>query len=316
LVLDNQLWTRTGDQVRDLMAFPNDAAVGVYNATLALVAPEVRRVEYTLPGHEGNAASPSRPPIWVVTVGRAAFYPVRVSQVSGQYETYVLPNASGQPPVQIDHGEAALLSVLVGRSDVLSLFAGLAGLFLLWLVRRIRALTPGERVRVLGLTCPSTPRQKFFLGLFFWSVACCYLVVVLVVDARHLQTEADPFHGHRVPLLMMGAVALCLWLFLYGGRWVWALVRSEDPFRRLWLWKRPRWLPSKTTASATEVPTGGPTARFVHAYRTMRATSTSSGARWWRWRSSRPLGCSSSSCRSATSRHWHSSCRPVASIPS
>jgi hypothetical protein len=58
---------------------------------------------------------------------------------------------------------------------------------------------------------------------------------------------------------MMGAVALCLWLFLYGGRWVWALVRSEDPFRRLWLWKRPRWLPSKT-GEDRGVPTGGPTA--------------------------------------------------------
>ena len=262
LVLDNQLWTRSGREVQDLLTFPNDAAVGVYNATLALVDPGIRRIEYSSPDDRSTAAVGAiRPPVWVVTVGRGAFYPVRVAPVTGQFGSYVLPNVIRTVPGDAEHGETALLGALMRRSDVLSLFAGLGGVFLYWLVRRIRGLRPRERVRVLGLTCPSTPRQKFFLGLFFWSLACCYLVVVLIVDARHLQTEPDPFDGHSVPILMAGALILCLWLFFYGGRWVWDLVRTEDPFRRLWLWKRPGWLMRRAALSvANEVPSAGPTA--------------------------------------------------------
>lgn len=260
LVLDNQFWTTTGDYARDLLTFPNDAAVGIYNATLALINPRIQRMEFSPPDRRGDAEGRLRPPVWVVTVGRGAFYPVRVSTVSDPYASYVLPNGRKALPEDLEHGEAAILSALVRRTDVLSVFVGLAGVFLLWLVRRIHTLVPGERVRVLGLTCPSTPRQKFFLGLFFWSLACSYLVLVVVVDARHLQTEDNPFHGHTIPLLMTGAVGLCLWLFFDGGRWVWALVRSEDPFRRLWRWKRPAWLMRKALTKGSEVPTAGPTA--------------------------------------------------------
>jgi hypothetical protein len=256
LILDNQFWTTSTQRVRDLLTFPNDAAIGIYNATLALVAPHAPRMEFFPPGQLAGSAGPSRPPVWAVTIGRGRFYPLRVVQPREPYASYVISGPEAASVQDPEHGTATLLSTVLRRSDTISVFAGLAGLFLAWLVRRMHMLRAGERVRVLGLTCPSTPRQKFFLGLFFWSIACCYLAIVVAVEGRHLQIEADPFGGHPIPFLMTFAVVLCLWLFVDGGRWVWALVSSADPFRRLWHWGRPRWL---DRTDEIGVPESGPT---------------------------------------------------------
>jgi len=258
LVLDNQFWTSSSDVPRNLLTFPNDAAVGIYNATLAIVDPHVPRIEFSSPDRARGDGQAQRPPIWVVTVGRGGFYPVRVSNIDDPYGSYVLPNANAEAVVDSEHRQPTLPSALVRLSELLSILAGLAGLLLVWLVRRIHGLTPEKRVRIVGLTCPSTPRQKFFLGLFFWSLATCYLVVVVAVEGRHLRAVDDPFHGHAAPLLMTGAMLLCVWIFFDGGRWVMAQVRAEDPFRRLWRYTRRQWLGSGLTTG--EVPSGGPSA--------------------------------------------------------
>jgi hypothetical protein len=261
LVLDNQFWTTTGELPRNLLTFPNDAAVGIYNATLALVDPNVQRIEFSPPDHGNNAGGALRPPIWVVTVGRGGFYPVRVSSVDERYGSYVLPYETAGQSEDFAHVRPALLSALVRLGDLFSILAGLAGLLLVWLVRRIHSLGPEKRLRVLGLTCPSTPREKFFLGLFFWSLASCYLVIVVAVEGRHLRAVDDPFHGHVVPLLMTGATLICAWIFFDGGRWVLEQIRAEDPFRRLWRYARSGWLTRRLLAATTsEVPSSGPTA--------------------------------------------------------
>jgi hypothetical protein len=261
LVLDNQFWTTSGGFPRNLLTFPNDAAVGIYNATLALVDPTVRRIEFSLPDRGRAGMGLQRPPVWVVTIGRGGFYPVRVSAVDDRYGSYVLPGVNEAPLEDPEHGRPAFLSALIRLSDLFSVLAGLAGLLLVWLVRRIHTLSPQKRVRVLGLTCPSTPREKFFLGLFFWSLASCYLVVVVAVEGRHLRTVEDPFHGHAAPLLMTGAILLCAWIFFDGGRWVLTQLRAENPFRRLWGYARRAWFARRFVALATnEVPSSGPTA--------------------------------------------------------
>lgn len=261
LVLDNQFWTTTESAPRNLLSFPNDAAVGIYNATLALVDPAVRRIEFSPPDRGTAAAGLQRPPVWVVTVGRGAFYPVRVRAVDDSLGSYILPSVAELNPEDPAHGQPGFLSALVRMSELLSFMAGLVGLLLVWLVRRIHTLAPHKRVRVLGLTCPSTPREKFFLGLFFWSLASVYLSVVVAVEGRHLRAADDPFHGHAAPLLMTGAVLLCAWIFVDCGRWVLVQIRTEDPFRRLWRYARSGWFARRFIAMTTsEVPSSGPTA--------------------------------------------------------
>jgi hypothetical protein len=127
LILDNQ-WSTSGSGEARRLAFGSDGAEGVYNATLVQLGRRQTMLDYRLRSHQPEGAGsekPSRPPIWITTVGNRVFLPVtrHVPDETG----YVTPGCSAaecpsQP--QWPRGLPFLpLAAMILSSFVLILFA-------------------------------------------------------------------------------------------------------------------------------------------------------------------------------------------------
>ncbi len=218
LVLDNQYWTsRRGDAENNLMAFPNDAALGIYNATLALIDAKQPMLEYAPPASAGGGI----PPVWVSTVGRGTFFPVRTDSAPTAWRDYLVP-ATGAPRATPASRRLGLAQFIDGRrlftlGWILSCAVLLA--LLLLKVRGHRVWFPMP-LSSIGLTPPTTPRQRFYVGLLFWSVASTVFPFAVGVEARHMLRSPYPELGHPLTLPTYAAIALTLWSFIVGARLV------------------------------------------------------------------------------------------------
>lgn len=224
LVLDNQTWTTTGGRTSQLLSFPNDAAIGVYNSALALI--DGRR-----PLHEFRSpvAADSAVPVWLSVVGRGAFQPVRVTS-SPQWQDYLYtPLASAPAAPDAAHSsteptthQALLLDI--DRLDLTSAVVLVLGLIILVVFLEATGQRPSRLpLSLIGLGTPRTNRQRLYLTLFFWSAVVTYFPLVVVTEAHHLLHGGDVGSGHPLSLAIYLAALLSMLVFARG---IW-LVRTH-----------------------------------------------------------------------------------------
>jgi hypothetical protein len=92
----NQLWSAPFTGSRSRLQFPNQAAEGVYNATLALLGQEHEMLEYGSPF--AFSVPERRPALWVMAVGRNGPLPVKVLDWSDpDGYTIAVKRLAGQP---------------------------------------------------------------------------------------------------------------------------------------------------------------------------------------------------------------------------
>ena len=92
----NQLWSAPFTGSRSRLQFPNQAAEGVYNATLALLGRESEMLEYGRPF--AFRVAERRPALWMMAVGRNGLLPVKVLDWSDpDGYTIAVKRVTGQP---------------------------------------------------------------------------------------------------------------------------------------------------------------------------------------------------------------------------
>jgi len=205
MALENQFWTtahrvRSSDstyvRLQDLLAFPTDAAVGVYNAALTLLGRPELRVEYALHNAFASDSTHPMPPVWLSVVGRDGFYPLRAQVPSPQWWPYL---ASAAPAVEDDM--AALdrphehsytqddlsLSVIIIAPALL-----LAALLAMFLVGREGLARRGLTLPA-SLSRPASAPESLYLALFILSLSSTYLPFSVAIDARRIVASVDPF---------------------------------------------------------------------------------------------------------------------------
>ena len=207
MALENQFWTTahrraTSDstyvRLRDLLAFPTDAAIGTYNAALSLLGLPQLRVEFDL--HNAFAADSTYhlPPVWLSVIGRDGFYPLRAAVPAPAWRAYL-----GPPVVAVaddstlgervhehsyTHDDISLSIIIVVPALLI------AGLLAMFLAGR-DGMTRMGLVLPASLARPASATESLYLALFVLSLSATYLPFSVAIDARRIVASVDAYAG-------------------------------------------------------------------------------------------------------------------------
>ncbi len=207
MALENQFWTTahrgtTSDstyvRLRDLLAFPTDAAIGTYNAALSLLGLPQLRVEFDLHNAFAGDSTYHLPPVWLSVVGRDGFYPLRAEVPAVKWRSYLGPPtvaATTDTTVgervhehSYTHDDISLSIIIVVPA---LLIAGLLAMF----------LTGRDGLNRLGLVLPdslerpASATESLYLALFVLSLSATYLPFSVAIDARRIVASVDAYSG-------------------------------------------------------------------------------------------------------------------------
>ncbi|MBV6520071.1 MAG: hypothetical protein MNPFHGCM_00176 [Gemmatimonadaceae bacterium] len=202
LLLDNQWWSpradaaydRAHDRPLELLAFPNDASLGGYNALVSLLSTSRSQLEYRMPFRETEAAA-GRPPLWLTIIGRDAPYPLRLAGPSPRDGSHPQRNVAAAdtsriaaPPVR----DAGIWQVVAWLSLVLVTALSWASLRPDRFERlrdRLLHTNPEEVLDRNSATYASatpspeslTDDQRLFSGVFACAVQCAFVPPILLL---------------------------------------------------------------------------------------------------------------------------------------
>lgn len=207
MALENQFWTtahrrNTSDstyvRLRDLLAFPTDAALGTYNASLSLLGLPQLRVEFDLHNAFSADSTYHLPPVWLSVVGRDGFYPLRAEVPAEAWRAYLGPPTV---PAENDttigervhehsytHDDISLSIIIVVPAI---LIAGLLAMFLMGRdgLNRLGLVLPESLER------PASATESLYLALFVLSLSATYLPFSVAIDARRIVASVDAYAG-------------------------------------------------------------------------------------------------------------------------
>lgn len=207
MALENQFWTTahrraTSDstyvRLRDLLAFPTDAALGTYNAALSLLGLPQLRVEFDLHNAFDTDSTYHLPPVWLSVVGRDGFYPLRAEVPAVQWRSYLGPPVVAAPndttvgervhEHSYTHDDLSLSIIVVVPA---LLIAGLLAMFLAGRdgLNRMGLVLP------VSLERPASATESLYLALFVLSLSATYLPFSVAIDARRIVASVDAYSG-------------------------------------------------------------------------------------------------------------------------
>ncbi|MEP7382367.1 MAG: hypothetical protein ABI910_11805 [Gemmatimonadota bacterium] len=227
MALENQFWTTahrraTSDssyvRLRDLLAFPTDAALGTYNAALSLLGLPQLRVEFDLHNAFASDSTYHLPPIWLSVVGRDGFYPLRAAVPSPAWRAYL-----GPPTISIasDSSMGERVHEHSYTHDDLSLSIIIVVPALLIAAMLAMFLTGREGLNRIGLVLPASlsrpasATESLYLALFVLSLSATYLPFSVAIDARRIVASVDAYSGG--PSVAMWIVLLLFLVVVLTG---------------------------------------------------------------------------------------------------
>ena len=227
MLQENQYWSsshRVGNldstyvRLDQLLAFPSDAATGVYNATLTLLGRPWLRTEFALHNALDHDSAYELPPVWLSVIGRDGFYPLRASVPSARWRSYLgVPQRDTEPASSTtgrlhEHSfthNGPLLSGIIITPAFLIL-----ALLVMFLVGRPTLSRLGLVVPT-ALGRPASATETLYLALFVLSLSATYLPFSVAVDARRIVASVDPYAG-GLSIAMWGVLFLSAIVLLSG----------------------------------------------------------------------------------------------------
>lgn len=232
--LENQYWSSSHRIARldatyvrldQLLAFPTDAATGVYNATLSLLGRPELRAEFALHGLLPSDSTYRYPPIWLSVIGRDGFYPLRAFVSDTSWRSYLddpsigTVDAASERDRRHEHSftqNGFWLSVII----IAPAFVILA-LLVMFLVGR-PTLNRLGLVLPPALARPASAAETLYLALFVLSMSATYLPFSVAVDARRIVASVDRYGGGlsaamQVVLVLSAIVVLIGTVLLANG---------------------------------------------------------------------------------------------------
>ena len=245
MALENQFWAtsrRRADsayvRLNDLLAFPTDAAIGTYNAALAILGLPQMRVEFALHNAFVRDSTYTLPPVWLSVVGRDGFYPLRARVPSARWQGYLggAPSALGPASQSFDrphehsytHNDSWLSLIIIAPALLI------VGLLSMFLIGR-QGLNRWGLVLPSALARPKGANETLYLALFVLSLTATYLPFSVAIDARHIVASVDPYVG-GLSVAMKAVLLLSLLVVLMGvvllGNGIAGLLLASDRRQR------------------------------------------------------------------------------------
>ncbi|HEX9483497.1 MAG TPA: hypothetical protein VF929_02915 [Gemmatimonadaceae bacterium] len=162
LQVDAQRWDTAGVGERRL-AFANDAAEGIFNATRLQLAQNPWLAEYGAPGLQGAAlycepgyrelrtnAPDSVPPVWVLAIGRSGYFPITACPTgNANHLMPTRPRGAPPPPPAYDAPVLVYPIIAIALISLVVLFVGLERRQFRFIVGKVPRMRPDTCMRGL-----------------------------------------------------------------------------------------------------------------------------------------------------------------------
>ena len=233
MALENQYWSSShrianGDttvvRLDQLLAFPSDAAIGAYNATLSLLGHPELRAEYALHGLLPSDATYAYPPVWLSVIGRDGFYPLRAFVPAPRWQPYLdapsIDVVSAAPVRERRHEHSFTQNGFWLSVIIIAPAALILALLVMFLVGR-PTLSRLGLVLPPALARPASASETLYLALFVLSMSATYLPFSVAVDARRIVGSVDEYRGGlsaaMLVVLILSAIVVIMGIVLLGN---------------------------------------------------------------------------------------------------
>ncbi len=218
-----QLWTYAYGGAKSRLQFSNQAAEGVYNATLALLHQDEKLVDYGRPlAGSANPGESHKPSLWVTAVGNEETLPVRLlpwEDASNYTYSPALASAAGKRRGEPSVGRGIYAENSVVALIVLSIFLSVFSLLMVSQYQRPEKTGVVRFLTILGDTVSPAYRSEcrlFLLGCCV-SLLAFYIVVVTAyclpfITGRELDAGIQTTTSSQIAAGIAGVTLLVLLL--------------------------------------------------------------------------------------------------------